>query len=234
MQLSLPEHQVSVFYGNISDFQVDNLLPVLSEKEIARSEKYLLLSDKHNYMVSRAILKRLLSRFSSVDESKIELDYNKNGKPFLPQNSDLQFNSSHSGNAFAIAFNIGNEMGIDIESLSRIPNIQVLETRLFTPAELKLFQTFQPDLQRRVFINSWTRKEAMLKAGGDGLTRPMNELEVSFITENYFHLGKENEQTQWFLESTTLMGNYRVSVAVKGDIHHVKYFPVNESELLFE
>lgn len=231
MHLPLPEHQVSVFYGNISDFQVDNLLPVLSEKEIARSEEYHLPSDKQNYIVSRAILKRLLSRFSSVDESKIELDYNRNGKPFLPGNSDLQFNSSHSGDAFAIAFTIGNETGIDIENLNRIPNIQALERMLFTSAELKLFQTLQPNLKQKIFINSWTRKEAVLKASGDGLTRAMNELEVAFITESYFHLEKENEQTPWFLESSILMDNYCVSVAVKGPVHNTKYVHLDESGL---
>lgn len=237
MNDTLSGDQSLVFYGTISTFQNVDCLPFLSEEEITRAQQYLLPFDKSRYLISRVILKRLLSRFLNMDEQEIQFRYGKNGKPFLFGNSDLQFNISHSGDAFVMGFTLEKEIGIDVESLQRIPNISALESFLFTPAELKSFQRLNQNLQPEAFISSWTRKEALLKASGDGLTKAMNTLDLSSIKDKHFSIETANEfpenKTDWFLESYSLMDNYRGAVAVKGGIDAIQYIPINESILEF-
>lgn len=237
MSYSLCRDQALVFYGSIAGFHDSDCLPVLSEKEITRAAKFCLEADKRRYIVSRAILKRLLSRFLHIDEKEIELNYSKDGKPFLPGNHNLQFNSSHAGDAFVIGFAHGREIGVDVESLYRELNISNMQSYLFTPAELELFHALDHDRRHETFVNSWTRKEAMLKATGNGLAQSMNALDLAFIKNGQFALergsGYPENKTDWFLESYTLMDNYRGAVAVKGNIRSVQYIRLHESKALF-
>jgi 4'-phosphopantetheinyl transferase len=232
MNDSLSEDQVLVFYGNISEFDIDDCLRVLSEKEIARAEQFLVPLDKRRHLISRAILKLLLAHFSAIDVQKIAISSGKNGKPILSDQSDLQFNLSHSEEMFVIGFSRGTEIGIDIECLHRTPTISLLEPFLFTPTEQKLFRKVDESQRKAVFIQSWTRKEAFLKASGDGLTKAMNELNLAFINDETFSLdsieGMRGDQTNWFLESYTVMDHYCGAVAVKGSVKSVRYIPMNE------
>lgn len=229
--------QALVFYGTVSEFQEVACLPFLSEEEITRAENYLLPFDKLRFIVSRAILKRLLSDFSGMNELEIQLEYGKNGKPSLRNNSDLQFNVSHSDQVFVIGFSLGKEIGIDVENLRRNVNVSALESFLFTPQEQELFQNMNPEKNQEVFIESWTKKEAVLKAGGDGLTKAMNLLDVAFLENKQFSLNTESEfhadHTDWFLENFNLMDHYRGAVAVKGKLNDIQYIPINESILSF-
>jgi 4'-phosphopantetheinyl transferase len=229
MKEALSTDEVLVFYGRISDFQDEQCLSVLSKEEIIRADQYLLPLDKQRYIISRAILKHLLSRFSGVNEQEILLASGKNGKPFWSNPFEIRFNLSHAGDGLVIGLSLEKEVGIDMERLDRIPNIPALETFLFTPSELELFHNLDPSLKQETFITAWTRKEAVLKASGEGLTKAMNELDVAFIKEKNFLMGK----TAWFLESFTLMENYRGAVAGECQTKIVQYRSMNELNLQF-
>lgn len=233
MNESLLRDQAHVFYGKISDFQALDYLSFLSTEEIMRAEKYLTSADKIRHLISRVILKRLLARFLDMNVEQIKWGYGKNGKLFLCTNPDFQFNIAHSSDLFVIGFTLGMEIGVDVESLNRTPNIAALENEVFSANELHYFQQLPLSQKRAVFIQTWTRKEAMLKASGDGLTQAMNKLEVAFLNEQHFTLETTAECTEnktgWFLESATLLNDYRVAVAVKGRIKTSHYHLVNES-----
>jgi 4'-phosphopantetheinyl transferase len=231
MSASFSSDRVNIFYGRISEFEPVDSLPVLSDEELARADRYLLPQDKHRYIISKSILKRLISRFLNIEEKNIRIDLTKNGKPFLAGSPDFQFNTSHSDDAFAIGFTSGKEIGIDIENRQRVPNIPALERFLFTTDELKIVQQLEESRKQEVFIESWTRKEALLKSGGEGLTKSMNCLEVSFMQHKQFSLETEDQlhKTEWFLESFTLMNEYLGAVAVKGKINEVCYTRIDRS-----
>ncbi len=232
---SLSGNEALVFYGDISRFSYENWLTILSEEEILRAETYHLPLDRRSYVIIRGVLKRLLSHFSGVGEKEIAFDCGKNGKLFLSSDPDLQFNLSHAGEAFVIGLTRGREIGIDMEHLDRSLNISKLEAYLFTTEELQQFHNMEHSYRQEAFINSWTRKEAILKATGDGLTQPMNTLDVAFTKDGHCLLATDDQfpmqKTNWFLESCILMDNYRVSVAIKGQTDDLQYISANECGL---
>lgn len=208
-----------VFYGNINEFNNDDCLHSLSEKEVFRSKQILLDIDKQRFIITRSLLKRLISIFLKVDTKEIEIRNNKNGKPFLANYQDLQFNVSHTNNIFVIAFVNGKNIGVDIEDQNRILNISLLKDILFTPAELNIFNTIENNLKNDFIIHYWTTKESILKATGEGLSKPMNELEIANLDKN------------WFIESKNILDNYRVAIAIDRNVKGIKYIPLNESGL---
>jgi len=222
MNDTLGQNEVLVFYGIRAELNDLDWLPKHSEHEFHTTEQ--ISGSKNKDLFSTIVLKRLLSHYSGINENEITFKYGKNGKPFLLENDKLQFNCSHSEEMLVIALTLGAELGIDVESLTRIVQPAKLQTYLFTPIELSLFNALEETHQQEAFIDSWTQKEALLKATGEGLTRPMNTIELSRI----------NHETtiNWYTESTTLLDQYRVAIAVQGEINSVTYIPLREAEWL--
>lgn len=231
MSASLSADPVHVFYGRISEFESVDWLSRLSEEELARAARYLLPEDKHRYIISKSILRRLIIHFLKIENKDIRIGFREHGKPFLVDYPELKFNTSHSEDAFAIAFASGKEIGVDIENRQRVLNIPALERFLFTSDELKVAENLEQNRKQEVFIKSWTRKEALLKSGGEGLTKSMNSLEVSFLQEKQFSLKTDDalNASEWFLESFTLLNEYLGAVAVKGSVNEVRYTRIDPS-----
>lgn len=232
---SLLKDKVLVFFGAVSEFCEHDCLPVLSEKEMARSLSYLLASDRCRSIVSRAALKQVLAGFLKTAAAGIEFCYSKHGKPFLQDDPELKFSIAHSGDAFVIGVSRGDDIGIDVEQLDREADLSKLQTYLFTTAELIHFKGIDPHLRKNVFINSWTKKEAVLKATGEGLTRAMNTLELAFSENKIYRTGKRTNAAQpgsaWFLEHFSPMDAYTAAVAVKGKHKTVEYISIKASPL---
>ena len=130
---------------------------------------------------------------------------------------------------FVLAFTYGKPIGIDVESLHRAVDIAALKTYLFTPAELIVFDSLQGNSRHEAFIRSWTRKESLLKATGEGLTRPLNELEIAFAQNGNVQLKDHADLQQtptWFIQSGLLFRDYSLSISARGPITHVDYYPV--------
>jgi 4'-phosphopantetheinyl transferase len=226
-----------VFLGNIEAVNQDKLLAILSNKEIAKANSYCNQSDRQKFVVNRGILKKLLAAYVNQPENEILIDYSTKGKPFISEMQSLQFNISHSEDVLVIGFVQNMDIGIDIENINRDLNIEKLETFLFTPTELELFRSTNKTLKPEAFINCWTRKEAILKATGYGLTQPMNELEVSFLKMGAFEIRSENtylgNKSSWFLDSFKLLDNYRGAVAVRGGVDSIEFIDLKNLEWLF-
>jgi phosphopantetheinyl transferase len=233
MNSSLQHDHALVFYGPLSEFADACDFALISESEIARAQD-LREPDRQRYLVSRIILKQISACFLQNDAQKIEISYGVNGKPFLSGFPELQFNMSHSGHILAFGFTWNRAIGVDIEDQLRSVNRVPMEKFLFTADELAILNSV-PDKQRQeAFINSWTRKEALLKATGEGLTRSMNELEIAFTKNQPFHLSPGKyyvpNEPAWFIQSTVVMDTYSLSTATNGLVKSVDYIPVSMLE----
>lgn|GEM_PF-786608 len=142
---------------------------VLSKKELEKAYRFLRQNDRESYIISKYFLRILLSKFIHLSATEIEYSYTGNHKPALPE---IQFNMSHSENYVLIAIS-EHPIGIDIEYVNRNFNFSEMMPMCFNQQESSFILNDDPITK---FYLLWTRKEALLKATGEGLTDHLNQV----------------------------------------------------------
>jgi 4'-phosphopantetheinyl transferase len=167
----------------------------LSDDEVERAGRFRFSKDRQRFVVGRGFLRRLLGCYLGCEPSMIKFVYGEFGKPSLARQSSLEpilFNLSHSGSQAVFAFARGREVGVDVERID--PGIDVTQVagHLFTPGEFADVVA-RPGNQRYArFFDLWTRKEALIKAQGKGMSTNVRELDVSVFdhSSNDFPAGR--------------------------------------------
>jgi len=162
--------------------EIRALSKLLSDTERRRADRFAFDRDRNRFIVARANLREMLATRLSVRPESVELTYGVHGKPALSRrfaDSDLRFNVSHSDDVAVYAFSLGREIGIDIEVVRSIPDADDIAARFFSRRENETYLTLDPNDKPQGFFNCWTRKEAFVKAIGDGLYHPLDSFDVS-------------------------------------------------------
>jgi 4'-phosphopantetheinyl transferase len=187
---------------------------LLSDQEKQRADAFRFVQDKHRYVVMYATLRYLLGQYVNQAPQQLTFVRNPRHKPHLAQHPTWQFSLSYSTDSIAIAIAQHQAIGIDIESKDAHKlDWQSISQHYFSPTEQALLQQ---QTQANLFLLWWTRKEALLKATGAGLSEDMQYLQVNDgihridkpLTSPY-HQG---EQT-WHIQSFDLTAHY-ISVAL--------------------
>lgn len=152
---------------------------LLSPSEQQRAKRYRVDVHRHRFIVRRAALRTILSRYLDAAPNELSFETNTHGKPHLATPSDVRFNASHSGSLGLVGVARGRELGIDIERLDRKVELIRLARRFFSSAEAEIIARFQGAAAVAAFFACWTRKEAYVKARGVGLTMGLESFEVS-------------------------------------------------------
>jgi 4'-phosphopantetheinyl transferase len=155
---------------------------LLSDAERHRASRFVFDRDAHRFIVARARLRQLLAARLGVRPESVELAYGAWGKPALAPpgaDSDLRFNVSHRDEVAVYAFSCGREVGIDVEAVRMIRDADAIAARLFSRREHEAYRALDPRDKPLGFFNCWTRKEAFVKALGDGLSHPLDSFDVS-------------------------------------------------------
>jgi 4'-phosphopantetheinyl transferase len=170
--------EVHVFTADLEEAVADE--SVLSEDECERAERFRFERDRHRYVVARSVLRRLLGSYLDVDPSDVELLYGDHGRPYVREPT-LSFNLAHSGRSAVFAFAGGFEVGVDVELLAHggSENERVAE-RFFSSLEVATLLAHAQAVRSHAFLRCWTRKEAFVKARGDGLSLPLQDFDVTF------------------------------------------------------
>ncbi len=153
---------------------------VLSEEEKYRINKYKFKYLRDRHTLSKGLLKSFISNYLNIETEEIKFLQNEYGKPSLhPElnNIDLQFNVSHSEHLGMFAFTTGQEIGIDVELIQEIPNLNEIVNMCFSDFEKEWLYKSELGLQKELFYKVWTCKEAFIKAIGTGLSFPLKEIE---------------------------------------------------------
>lgn len=159
--------------------EVNEAAALLSDDERQRASRYAGASSRDRYMVARARLRRELGARLMLSPQSVDFAYGPQGKPHLPRGRgypDLHFSVSHCAGFAALAFATGREVGVDIETLRAIPEAESIVTRWCTQAEWQVYESLAEHEKLRGFLGWWTRKEAMVKAQGGGLSQPIEAL----------------------------------------------------------
>jgi 4'-phosphopantetheinyl transferase len=145
----------------------------LSQKEKEKAMKLRLERDRNRYIISHGVLRSLLAMYMNEEEDTLDFRISKYGKPSLPSLDDhrnIHFNLSHSKDSFCFIFSPKSEVGIDIEFIQPYFEWRSLAKDFFNIDENNYLNSFDAEYQTREFYRLWTRKEAVLKAAGIGLS----------------------------------------------------------------
>lgn len=155
------------------------LAAVLDPEERARAARFRFDVHRDRFVAGRGLLRLLLGRMTGRRPEQLAFRYGAKGKPFLVESPGLQFNLSNSANGVLIAVARGPELGVDLEALRPLDDAEALVERFFAPSERSTFARLPPEARLAGFFSGWTRKEAYVKARGDGLSLPTTEFEIT-------------------------------------------------------
>lgn len=144
----------------------------LTDEEKSRAARFHFPRDARHWSHCRAALRMILSGQIGVAPREVALIYSDFGKPMLPPPWDsVNFNLSHCGDLALVAVSCDGPVGVDLECLSRAPDLLECELKFCHPAEIR---TLPDDQSARAteLLRIWTAKEALLKALGTGLSHP--------------------------------------------------------------
>ena len=149
---------------------------LLSEDERQKRSRFYFAEDRHRYLVTRAMVRSVLSLYRPSQEQDWFFSTNEYGKPFISSES-LQFNISHTKGLIVMAVSEDFELGIDVEHEARKNTGAEIADRFFSPIEIEQLRQTDPD----AFLDFWTLKEAYIKAQGKGLALPLDSF--SFVLD---------------------------------------------------
>lgn len=160
---------------------------ILSAEERIKADLFRFASLRSRYITCRASLRCILSGYTHQQPEMLTILAGPYGKPFLQQPANdqaVEFNVSHSQQLALIAVTRGRPVGVDVEWIDPQCPIDLLSTHFFSSREVAILQALPPFLRTEAFFTCWTRKEAVLKARGDGLSPPLSACEVTFLPDN--------------------------------------------------
>jgi 4'-phosphopantetheinyl transferase len=201
-----------------------SLRHTLALDEQLRADRFCFASDRERYITCRATLRGLLARYLHVTPAQVQFCYGSHGKPALAANAhgnELQFNLSHSQGFALFAIARKRAVGIDIEHIRPIKDAERIVGRFFSLRERALFRSLPIVQQIETFFNWWTRKEAFIKAIGDGLAYPLDQIDVSRALDEPIRLcddqGSWHMPACWFLRQPVSLAGYAAALVVEGD-----------------
>jgi 4'-phosphopantetheinyl transferase len=211
----LKKGQVAVWTAEldkVTETRSEELLRSLSLDENQRALRFRFERDRNRFVVGRGVLREILGTYLQIDPEKVDFNYGPQGKPYLKEPSGyalglLYFNVSHSADQAIYALGLG-EVGVDLEVVRPIPEMQALIDQYFSVAERSAFGSVSPDQKLKAFYNCWTRKEAYVKACGDGFLISLDQFDVSIEPELPARLlrvqGTPGDELPWSLHSFDL------------------------------
>ena len=220
--LALPRgREVHVWHARLDDAALADgeAWACLSRAERERAARFHFERHRRRFLASHAFLRALLGRYLDRPAAAVELGEARGGKPRLAADAgDVRFNLSHSGEVAMAVLASGREVGADVESLADRPRpLQPLGPRVLSRAELAQLAAAEPSERQRAFLRAWTRKEAVLKAGGSGIDRNLSEVEVGIeAVERLVELTAAGGRTKWSVASFDPAPDYVGAVAAEG------------------
>ena len=203
---------------------VEEFSRTLSDDERARARRFAFEHLRRRFVVGRGLLRRLLGRCAGVAPERLDFSYGQYGKPALAGPSSalpLRFNLSHCEDLTLYAVTVGREVGIDVERIR--PDFATLDiaARFFSSGEVAVLRAISDPIARvRAFFACWTRKEAYIKARGEGLSFPLHRFRVSLEGGAPAALldvsDDPGEASRWRLEALDPGSAFAGALAVEG------------------
>jgi 4'-phosphopantetheinyl transferase len=234
--LMLPEDEVQLWRADLEAIGVDESRwqQVLSSDELTRASRFHFSRDRQRFVAGRALLRTILAGYLRTDANGLTFSYSKKEKPSLASDhaeSGVTFNVSHSGGIALLAFTRGREIGVDVEQVRQDSDLQAIARRFFSMHEQNQLAALPAEKRIDAFFRCWTRKEAYIKATGDGLSLPLNQFDVSLEVGEANALvatrPDSSEAGHWLLREVPAGSGYMAAVCVRGKSWKLKNWSGN-------
>jgi len=223
----LPEQTVHIWQVRLDapEGLLRHLASVLAAEEQARAARFHFQPDRRQFIIVRAVLRLLLAGYLGQSAPAVTLGYTQFGKPFLlrpdgESKNAITFNVSHSHEVALLAFARGARIGVDVERVRpELAGTHIAE-RFFSPREVAALRALPAAGQPAAFFRGWTRKEAFVKARGEGLSLPLRNFDVSLAAGEpaaLLHIESDPAEVQrWTLRTVTpTLSGYVAALAVE-------------------
>lgn len=224
-KLALGSDEVHVWVASLDqpDTRLQGLSQTLSDDESSRAKRFHFAGYRRRFVARRGMLRIILGRYMGIDPRQLEFCYGSYGKPFLAKgfgDDSLMFNLSHSHEKALYGFTRSRRIGVDLEYIHSMPDIEPIVARFFSTHENAEFRSLQANQRQEAFFRCWTGKEAFLKALGDGLSRSLDQVDIALGPGTQLRLRSvqwsSEEAAHWSLESLTPIPEFAAALAVEG------------------
>jgi len=193
---------------------------LLSADERERAERFYFERDRRRYVRARAALRAVLGGYLDSDPRDLAFSYGGHGKPALAGRfaGTLTFNVSHSEETALVAVGARGEIGVDIEAVRRLDDRDDLASRMFSAEESSTLRALHEEQRDLAFFTCWTRKEAYVKAVGDGLALPLDGFTVTFLHGQLPRLTVHDADgpSKWVVHSLPAVDGYAAALVTDG------------------
>jgi 4'-phosphopantetheinyl transferase len=237
--LKLHDRDVHVWliHRRAPDTMLARFESTLAAEEIARANRFRYDHLRRSYVLARAALKILLAAYTETVAAHIQFDYGPSGKPTSRNFSEISFNVAHSKAVTMLAFTRKCELGVDVEELRPLPEMADIARQFFCPEEAAELLSLPVQQRQHAFFLCWTRKEAYLKAVGDGLAAGLNNFRVSLRPgepARFIYFADQVTSTdRWVLHDLRPVPGYAAALAYSDTPREIEMVPpLDPAELL--
>jgi 4'-phosphopantetheinyl transferase len=167
---------------DLSSADVNEYFDLLDDGEKNRVDKYKSSKRSNEFIITRGLLRKIIAGLFKVPASSFQFKYTDKDKPFLTADIlgvPLSFNISHSSSCALIAIGLNRDLGIDIEKIREDIDFMKLARRFFSKKESESLGNYPNEDIPSAFFSCWSRKEAFVKAIGDGISFGLSEFSIS-------------------------------------------------------
>jgi 4'-phosphopantetheinyl transferase len=203
----------------------------LSEDEKQRASLFQFDRDRVRFVAARGTLRTILAQYLKTPQAKIRLCYGKQGKPFLPSDANgetLNFNLSHSQDVAIFAFGRDRDIGIDVENIRTDFDYEELARHNFSVSEKRSLDNLPSKSRADGFYLCWTRKEAYIKARGEGLQISLDSFDVNLdpgVPAKFLR----GVDSNWKILSFAAEKQYPAALVYRGALAEVRFFTLEKA-----
>ena len=211
------------------------LRALLAPAELAAADRLRFERDRLRFVARRAMLRTILARYLGLAPGLLRFRANERHKPELDgaaARSGIRFNASHSGDLAVYAIAVREHIGVDVEAVRPIFDAQHIAQRFFSPLEREVLSAIPAARRSLAFLHCWTRKEAFVKALGEGLHYPLHNFDVSLAPGEpaaLLRVGRDLDAgRRWAMDSFYPCSGHVAALVVAGPACHVISRPWSE------
>ena len=216
---------------NGASYAIRSLEEHLCDDEVSRANRYHRPGDRRHYLVAHGVLRELLAGYTGKEPGEITFAQTGVGKPFLSMGRSalpIRFSLAHSGDYAVVAITLSAEIGIDIEKIDPSLRVEGLVERFFSPDEIIELRTIPPAERNSAFFSAWVRKEAYIKARGEGIINRLHQFTVAMSLEGMPLLLSDSLDPSacllWRVHDLNIAAGYACALATKPEGKQINVF----------